>query len=103
MSVLITIIVTVTVTVTMTICLKNAQIGGLTLTLTLSLTRGTLVGVVGTVGSGKSSLLLALMNEMHLDRGTGQDKASPHVVLRGSLSYAAQQVQLENSMRQLGL
>ena len=41
---------------------------------------GTLVGVVGQVGSGKSSLISAVLGELHRERGTVSVKvhASTH-------------------------
>eukprot|EP01033_Poteriospumella_lacustris_P004219 gene4219-3010_t len=48
--------------------------------LSLEIRQGELVGVVGTVGSGKSSVLSALLGEMHLKSG--------HVYLRDGLSIA---------------
>jgi len=55
----------------------------------LSLKKGTLVGVVGSVGSGKSSLLSAIMNEMH--------KVEGKLVTRGRIAYAAQQAWIQNN------
>jgi len=57
--------------------------------LNLSIPAGSLVGVVGTVGSGKSSLLGALLNEMHKLDGT--------LTVRGEVSYAAQQAWIQNN------
>ncbi|KAK3867174.1 hypothetical protein Pcinc_027341 [Petrolisthes cinctipes] len=51
--------------------------------------RGQLVGVVGPVGSGKSSLLAALLGEMNKTSGT--------VIVNGSVGYASQQVWLQNA------
>ena len=45
-----------------------------------------LVAVVGTVGSGKSSLISAILGEMQLVDG--------NIALHGSLGYCAQQVEL---------
>ena len=50
--------------------------------ISLSVPKGALCMVVGAVGSGKSSLLAALMHEMYCVCGTS--------AVRGSLSYAAQ-------------
>jgi ABC-type glutathione transport system ATPase component len=57
--------------------------------LEVSIPKGSLVGVVGTVGSGKSSLLSAILNEMH--------KISGRMVTRGTVSYAAQQAWIQNN------
>ena len=44
--------------------------------------------MVGSVGSGKTSLLSAILNEMH--------KIEGDVVVRGQVSYAAQQAWIQN-------
>ncbi|KAJ8344973.1 hypothetical protein SKAU_G00291660 [Synaphobranchus kaupii] len=55
--------------------------------------RGSLVAVVGHVGSGKSSLLSALLGEM--------EKRSGRVTVRGSVAYVPQQAWIQNaSMRE---
>jgi ABC-type Mn2+/Zn2+ transport system ATPase subunit len=53
----------------------------------LSVVKGSLVAVVGTVGAGKSSLLSAILGEL--------EQVSGHVRVRGSLAYTAQQVNHE--------
>lgn len=50
---------------------------------------GSLVAVVGTVGSGKSSLLSAVLGEMIKVKG--------HVVSKGTVAYVAQQAWIRNS------
>ncbi|XP_040570074.1 multidrug resistance-associated protein 1 [Lepeophtheirus salmonis] len=50
---------------------------------------GSLVAVVGTVGSGKSSLLSAILGEM--------DKVSGLITVRGSIAYGAQQAWVLNT------
>ncbi|KAJ1654449.1 hypothetical protein IWQ61_005620 [Dispira simplex] len=50
---------------------------------------GQLVGVVGAVGSGKSSLLNALVGEMRCEQG--------QVVFSGSVSYCAQSAWIQNA------
>ncbi|KAI8918715.1 P-loop containing nucleoside triphosphate hydrolase protein [Entophlyctis helioformis] len=55
----------------------------------LTIPRGKLVAVVGTVGSGKSSLLNALIGEMKRVSGT--------VSFSGSLGYAPQQAWIQNA------
>jgi ABC-type Mn2+/Zn2+ transport system ATPase subunit len=50
----------------------------------LSVIKGSLVAVVGTVGAGKSSLLSAVLGEL--------EQVNGHVRVRGSLAYTAQQV-----------
>jgi ABC-type multidrug transport system fused ATPase/permease subunit len=49
---------------------------------------GALVGVIGSVGAGKSSLLSAILGEMHPIRGT--------VSVRGRVGYMAQQPWIQN-------
>ncbi|CAG2102834.1 unnamed protein product [Medioppia subpectinata] len=51
--------------------------------ISLSVKPGQLLGVVGAVGSGKSSLLMAILNEISLVSG--------RVVVRGRVSYAPQE------------
>ncbi|CAH1990666.1 unnamed protein product [Acanthoscelides obtectus] len=51
--------------------------------------KNTLTAVVGTVGSGKSSLVSALLGEM--------DKRSGHVNTYGSIAYVAQQAWIQNA------
>lgn len=50
--------------------------------LNISIKAGQLAGIIGSVGSGKSSLLLAILGEMKLTSGD--------IRVKGSLSYAAQ-------------
>ncbi|KAE9001696.1 ABC transporter C family member 3, partial [Phytophthora fragariae] len=54
----------------------------------LTLQRGTLTVVVGAVGSGKSSLVNAILGEMQQVRGTR--------VVRGDVAYASQQAWIQN-------
>ncbi|KAH7485126.1 ATP-binding cassette sub-family C member 4 [Phytophthora ramorum] len=54
----------------------------------LTLNPGTLTVVVGSVGSGKSSLVNALLGEMQEVRGTR--------LVRGSIAYASQQAWIQN-------
>ncbi|XP_014278696.1 multidrug resistance-associated protein 1 isoform X2 [Halyomorpha halys] len=49
---------------------------------------GSLVAVVGTVGSGKSSLISAFLGEMH--------KVSGEVCIKGSIAYVPQQAWIQN-------
>ncbi|XP_071514768.1 multidrug resistance-associated protein 1-like [Panulirus ornatus] len=51
--------------------------------------KGQLVALVGTVGSGKSSLLAALLGEMRKDAGK--------VIVNGNLAYVPQQAWLQNA------
>ncbi|KAG1968389.1 multidrug resistance-associated protein [Pimephales promelas] len=51
--------------------------------------RGSLVAVVGHVGSGKSSLLSAMLGEM--------EKKSGHVTITGSVAYVPQQAWIQNA------
>ncbi|KAK7481440.1 hypothetical protein BaRGS_00027291 [Batillaria attramentaria] len=55
----------------------------------LSVTKGSLVAVVGTVGVGKSSLLSALLGEMH--------KLSGSVTVKGSVAYVPQQAWIQHA------
>nr|XP_061800413.1 multidrug resistance-associated protein 1-like [Nerophis lumbriciformis] len=55
----------------------------------LKVKSGTLVAVVGQVGSGKSSLLSAILGEM--------TRRSGSVVVRGSLAYVPQQAWIQNA------
>lgn len=50
--------------------------------ITLSIPKGALCIVVGTVGSGKSSLLAAMLGEMHRVRGSA--------TVNGSVAYTSQ-------------
>ncbi|KYM99989.1 Multidrug resistance-associated protein 1 [Cyphomyrmex costatus] len=54
--------------------------------------QGQLVAIVGTVGSGKSSLLSALLGEM--------DKISGKVNTKGSIAYVSQQAWIQNATLQ---
>lgn len=51
--------------------------------------QGTLVGVCGAVGAGKSSLLSAILGNMNLEKG--------RLALDGSLAYVSQQPWIVNS------
>lgn len=55
----------------------------------IQVAQGELVALVGPVGSGKSSFLSAVLNEM--------TKKSGKVVLRGRVAYAAQQAWIQNA------
>lgn len=55
----------------------------------LSVPKGQLVGICGPVGSGKSSLLLAILGQLHLRRGD--------LAFRGSFAYLSQQSWLMNA------
>nr|DBA34431.1 TPA: hypothetical protein GDO54_001990 [Pyxicephalus adspersus] len=58
----------------------------------LNISEGSLVAVVGQVGSGKSSLLSALLGEMNKLNGTVQRK--------GSVAYVSQQAWIQNALFQ---
>ena len=57
--------------------------------ISLVVPRGSLCAVVGTVGSGKSSLLSALLGEMERSGGTAE--------LRGRVAYVSQQAWIQNA------
>ncbi|XP_074015050.1 ATP-binding cassette sub-family C member 2 isoform X2 [Numenius arquata] len=57
--------------------------------ITLDITPGSLVAVVGAVGSGKSSLVSALLGEMENIKG--------HINIQGSLAYVPQQAWIQNA------
>ena len=74
-----------------------ASSGGFRLTLDdLRLHRGTLTVVAGTVGSGKSSVLSAILGEMNPDHRVGETTTGS-VILRGSVSYCAQEPWIRNA------
>lgn len=56
--------------------------------ISLEVTRGSLIAVVGRVGSGKSSLLSAILGEM--------DKLRGYVGVRGQVAYVPQQAWIQN-------
>ncbi|KAM8806261.1 ATP-binding cassette sub-family C member 2 [Eudromia elegans] len=56
---------------------------------TLDVTPGSLVAVVGAVGSGKSSLVSAMLGEMEHIKG--------HINVQGSLAYVPQQAWIQNA------
>ena len=60
--------------------------------------KGSLVAVVGQVGSGKSSLLSAILGEMEpvATDINSETKNSP-VIVDGSIAYAAQQAWIQNA------
>uniref|UniRef100_A0A8C5JT10 ABC-type glutathione-S-conjugate transporter n=1 Tax=Junco hyemalis TaxID=40217 RepID=A0A8C5JT10_JUNHY len=59
------------------------------LCVTLDITPGSLVAVVGPVGSGKSSLVSAMLGEMENIKG--------HINIQGSLAYVPQQAWIQNA------
>ncbi|XP_010191647.1 PREDICTED: canalicular multispecific organic anion transporter 1, partial [Mesitornis unicolor] len=56
---------------------------------TLDITPGSLVAVVGAVGSGKSSLVSAMLGEMENIKG--------HINIQGSMAYVPQQAWIQNA------
>lgn len=59
----------------------------------INIRTGQLVAVVGSVGSGKTSLLSALLGEMH--------KVNGNVTVRGSVAYVPQQAWMQNMTLQV--
>ena len=57
----------------------------------LKIAKGSFVAIVGEIGSGKSSLMNALLDEMRFDEN---DK--PTVVINGSLAYTSQKTWIQN-------
>jgi len=55
----------------------------------LNVEKGHLVGIIGSVGSGKSSLIGAILNELH--------RSSGHVAVSGTIAYAAQNAWIFNA------
>ena len=71
------------------LCLEN---------ISFEIPKGSLVAVVGQVGSGKSSLLSAILGEMEpiTSENTSIVRNSP-VIVDGSVAYAAQQAWIQNA------
>uniref|UniRef100_A0A8B9S0Y3 Uncharacterized protein n=1 Tax=Accipiter nisus TaxID=211598 RepID=A0A8B9S0Y3_9AVES len=67
----------------------RGQCVGLCWHVTLDIAPGSLVAVVGAVGSGKSSLVSAMLGEMENIKG--------HVNIQGSLAYVPQQAWIQNA------
>ena len=65
----------------------------------LKIPRGALVAVIGPVGSGKSSLLAALVGELRLVRcePDDEDGSEPRVVFGGRLAHCPQQAWIQNA------
>ncbi|KAL7990705.1 hypothetical protein Chor_014135 [Crotalus horridus] len=57
--------------------------------ITLEIARGSLVAIVGSVGSGKSSLISAMLGEMENIKG--------HINIQGSMAYVPQQAWIQNA------
>ncbi|KAK3596926.1 hypothetical protein CHS0354_002488 [Potamilus streckersoni] len=57
--------------------------------ITLTIPQGSLIAVVGQVGSGKSSLLSAILGEM--------EKISGNIAVMGSTAYVSQQAWIQNN------
>ena len=60
----------------------------------LQIRRGEFVGVCGAVGSGKSSLLLAMLGELW---GMKRARLRPHAFVSGRVAYVAQEAWIQNS------
>ena len=71
------------------LCLEN---------ISFEIPKRSLVAVVGQVGSGKSSLLSAILGEMEpvASENTSNVRNSP-VIVDGSMAYAAQQAWIQNA------
>ena len=65
--------------------------------ISLSIKKGKLVAVVGSVGAGKSSLLSAILGEMFSTPCSDNSSRDPPIVLRGTVAYAAQQAWIQNA------
>nr|CAD7423725.1 unnamed protein product [Timema monikensis] len=68
----------------------------------LRVDKGALIAVVGTVGSGKSSLMSAILGEMdkvsgHVNTQGEMDKVSGHVNTQGSIAFVPQQAWIQNA------
>lgn len=59
------------------------------ISINLSAKQGSLVGIVGSVGSGKSSILSGILGEMYKFKGT--------ISLNGSIAYAPQLAFIQNA------
>ena len=75
------------------ICLQN---------ISLEIPKRGLVAIVGQVGSGKSSLLSAMLGEMEPVANQGnqeknETETNSSVIIDGSLAYAAQQAWIQNA------
>uniref|UniRef100_A0A8C1VAR3 ABC-type glutathione-S-conjugate transporter n=1 Tax=Cyprinus carpio TaxID=7962 RepID=A0A8C1VAR3_CYPCA len=70
-------------------CISLPLFSDFPLTQQFIMQRGSLVAVVGHVGSGKSSLLSAMLGEM--------EKKSGHVTVSGSVAYVPQQAWIQNA------
>ncbi|KAG8147407.1 hypothetical protein E2320_022931, partial [Naja naja] len=57
--------------------------------ITLEIAHGSLVAIVGSVGSGKSSLISAMLGEMENIKG--------HINIQGSMAYVPQQAWIQNA------
>ena len=60
----------------------------------LQVRRGEFVGICGSVGSGKSSLLLAMLGELW---GMKRAQLRPHAFVRGRVAYVAQEAWIQNA------
>lgn len=69
--------------------LKEVQKVGKMSNINLEVKKGSLVMVVGSVGSGKSSLLYGIIGEMR--------KVSGNVTINGSIAYCSQQAWIQNA------
>uniref|UniRef100_A0A8C5WWI1 ABC-type glutathione-S-conjugate transporter n=1 Tax=Laticauda laticaudata TaxID=8630 RepID=A0A8C5WWI1_LATLA len=71
-------------------CILNTCLYDILLySITLEIAHGSLVAIVGSVGSGKSSLISAMLGEMENIKG--------HINIQGSMAYVPQQAWIQNA------
>lgn len=75
--------------------LKREQIRTQLHNINLSIKKGELIGIIGEVGSGKSSLLQAILNNMIIVEENIEDPT--RIILNGSVSYISQIPWIQNA------